>query len=140
MGRAVRVRFLQLHKGREMMKLLSTSCAGLLVAMGMAGAASAATQPGQAVMPPAFDSQAAAERSHVRVADAGDFGAGLAVGIIGSIIAQGAAEAHRDRGYDGYADEDWRWRKCDREFRSFEYDTGMYTTYGGERRLCPYLR
>jgi BA14K-like protein len=29
---------------------------------------------------------------------------------------------------------------CSRYFKSFEWKTGMYTTYGGERRLCPYLR
>ncbi len=29
---------------------------------------------------------------------------------------------------------------CARYFRSFEPRTGYYTTYGGERRLCPYLR
>jgi hypothetical protein len=29
---------------------------------------------------------------------------------------------------------------CSRYFKSFEYRTGMYTTYGGERRLCPYLK
>lgn len=30
--------------------------------------------------------------------------------------------------------------RCARRFRSFEWDTGLYTTYGGNRRLCPYLR
>jgi hypothetical protein len=29
---------------------------------------------------------------------------------------------------------------CAKYFKSFEWRTGMYTTYGGERRLCPYLR
>ncbi len=29
---------------------------------------------------------------------------------------------------------------CARNFKSFEWGTGMYTTYGGERRLCPYLQ
>ena len=29
---------------------------------------------------------------------------------------------------------------CARHFKSFERGTGMYTTYGGERRLCPYLQ
>ncbi len=29
---------------------------------------------------------------------------------------------------------------CIRYFKSFEPRTGMYTTYGGERKLCPYLR
>jgi hypothetical protein len=30
--------------------------------------------------------------------------------------------------------------RCDRRFRSFEWDTGLYTTYGGYKKLCPYLR
>jgi BA14K-like protein len=29
---------------------------------------------------------------------------------------------------------------CARNFKSFEWNTGMYTTYGGDRRLCPYLQ
>ena len=29
---------------------------------------------------------------------------------------------------------------CARNFKSFEWSTGKYTTYGGERRLCPYLQ
>ncbi len=28
---------------------------------------------------------------------------------------------------------------CARYFRSFEWDTGLYTTYRGEKRMCPYL-
>jgi len=125
-----------------MMKSVSLLFAALLLAAGFSGAASAAAEHGTATGLPAISAQApAADEDGIRVADAGDFGAGLAVGIIGSIIAHGAAEAHRDRGYShGYDDEEWRWRKCDREFRSFEWDTGMYTTYGGERRVCPYLR
>jgi hypothetical protein len=30
--------------------------------------------------------------------------------------------------------------RCARRFRSFEWETGLYTTYGGRRKLCPYLR
>ena len=29
---------------------------------------------------------------------------------------------------------------CARYFKSFEWRTGLYTTYQGEKRLCPYLR
>jgi hypothetical protein len=29
--------------------------------------------------------------------------------------------------------------RCAAQFRSFEPDTGYYTTYSGERVLCPYL-
>jgi hypothetical protein len=30
--------------------------------------------------------------------------------------------------------------RCDRRFKSFEWDSGLYTTYGGRKKLCPYLR
>ena len=30
--------------------------------------------------------------------------------------------------------------RCARRFRSFEPDTGLYTTYSGYKKLCPYLR
>lgn len=116
-----------------MMKTVSSVCAALLVAAGFAGVASAAqVEAPVSNLPAAIE----AKTDGVRVADAGDFAAGVAVGVIGSLIAQGVAEEKARR----YRDEEWRWRKCDREFRSFEWDTGMYTTYGGERRVCPYLR
>ncbi|RIA47458.1 BA14K family protein [Dichotomicrobium thermohalophilum] len=116
-----------------MMKSVSSVCAGLMVAAGLAGAASAAqVEAPVSNLPAGITSQA----DGVRVADAGDFGAGVAVGVIGSLIAQGIAEERARE----IRNEEWRWRKCDREFRSFEWDTGMYTTYSGHRRVCPYLR
>lgn len=77
-------------------------------------------------------------------------GIGLGVGILGGII---ASEAYRPRAgyyYDDYAydgpyyypsayDGDPR-VICAQNFRSFEWRTGLYTTYSGEKRLCPYLR
>ncbi len=36
----------------------------------------------------------------------------------------------------GYGDARQR---CAARFKSFEWDTGLYTTYGGVKRLCPYL-
>jgi len=118
-----------------MMKKVSSVCAALLVAAGFAGAASAAqVEAPVSTLPAGIETPAGV--NGIRVADAGDFGAGVAVGVIGSLIAQGVAEERARR----IRDEEWRWRKCDRRFRSFEWDTGMYTTYGGERRVCPYLR
>jgi hypothetical protein len=58
-----------------------------------------------------------------------DLAIGLGLGILG------AATAPRAYGYYG----DARGR-CAARFRSFEWDTGLYTTYGGDKRLCPYLR
>ena len=31
-------------------------------------------------------------------------------------------------------------RRCAAQFRSFEPDTGYYTTFDGDRVLCPYLQ
>jgi hypothetical protein len=76
---------------------------------------------------------------------------GLGAGVVvGSIIANEAYRPRRGYYYDDYAYDgpyyypsnysgDPR-RICAQSFRSFEWDTGLYTTYGGERRLCPYLR
>ncbi len=70
---------------------------------------------------------------------------GLGVGIIGGLI---AADAYRSA--PAYADEEEVYdappssgdprEQCAREFRSFDWDSGSYTTYSGERKLCPYLK
>jgi hypothetical protein len=75
---------------------------------------------------------------------------GIGVGVLGAII---ASEAYRpragyyydDEAYDGpyYAPSGFSGDPrtlCAQNFRSFEWNTGMYTTYGGERKVCPYLR
>ena len=70
---------------------------------------------------------------------------GLGIGIIGGMI---AADAYRSA--PAYADDevydappasagDPR-ELCAQEFQSFEWNTGLYTTYSGEKKLCPYLR
>ena len=74
---------------------------------------------------------------------------GLGV-VAGAIIADEAYRPHPghyyDQGpYDGpyYYPSDYRGDPrsiCAQNFRSFEWRTGYYTTYSGERRLCPYLR
>lgn len=46
-------------------------------------------------------------------------------------------------GYDGAAEETIPHsakQRCAERFLSFEWDTGLYTTYRGHKRLCPYLR
>jgi hypothetical protein len=78
-------------------------------------------------------------------------GVGIGLGIIGGAII--ANELYRPRrgayyddyGYDGpyYAPSAYQGDPrslCAQNFRSFEWNTGLYTTYSGERRLCPYLR
>jgi hypothetical protein len=76
---------------------------------------------------------------------------GLGAGVvIGSII---ASEAYRPRPGYYYDDDDYDGPYyypsgyagdpraiCAQNFRSFEWSTGLYTTYSGEKRLCPYLR
>jgi outer membrane receptor protein involved in Fe transport len=77
-------------------------------------------------------------------------GVGLGIGVLGAIIAN---EAYRPRAgyyYDDYAYDgpyeepadfagDPR-NLCAQRFRSFEWNTGLYTAYSGEKRVCPYLR
>jgi hypothetical protein len=76
---------------------------------------------------------------------------GLGAGVvIGSIIANEAYRPRRGYYYDDYAYSGPYYYPsgysgdpraiCAQNFRSFEWNTGLYTTYGGERRLCPYLR
>jgi len=117
-------------------KILASVCAALMILGGSAGFASAAAHAPQAGLAPSVYEQASGAQDGFQVADAGDFGAGVAVGVIGSLIAQGVAEERARR----YRSEQWRWNRCAREFRSFNPNTGLYTTYGGQKRLCPYLR
>lgn len=75
-------------------------------------------------------------------------GFGAAV-IAGAIIADQAYRPHPghyyDEGpYDGpyYYPADYRGDPreiCLENFRTFEWRTGYYTTYSGQKRLCPYL-
>jgi len=75
------------------------------------------------------------------------FGAAI---IAGAIIADQAYRPHPghyyDEGpYDGpyYYPADFHGDPreiCLQNFRTFEWRTGYYTTYSGQKRLCPYLR
>lgn len=76
---------------------------------------------------------------------------GLGVGVAaGAFIYSQAYLPRRGYYYDTYAydgpyyvPQDFsgdRRELCARYFKSFEWRTGFYTTYGGERRQCPYLR
>jgi BA14K-like protein len=76
---------------------------------------------------------------------------GLGAGVVvGAIIADQAYRPRRGYYYDDYAyDGPYYYPTgyggdprviCAQNFRSFEWRTGLYTTYTGERRLCPYLR
>jgi hypothetical protein len=71
-------------------------------------------------------------RHHRRWRRHNDFNPGVAIGlgILGAIIANGHSESYARSAM----------RRCDDRFRSFEWDTGYYTTYGGDKVLCPYLR
>jgi hypothetical protein len=75
----------------------------------------------------------------------------LGAGVVaGAIIANEAYRPRRgyyydDEAYDGpyYYPSGYRGDPrvvCAENFRSFEWHTGLYTTYSGEKRLCPYLR
>ena len=74
---------------------------------------------------------------------------GLGV-VAGAIIADEAYRPHPGHYYDEgpyngpyYYPSDYRGDPreiCLQNFRTFQWRTGYYTTYSGERRLCPYLR
>lgn len=75
---------------------------------------------------------------------------GLGAGVVAGAIIADRTYAPRpgyyydDYAYDGpyYYPSDYRGDPrviCAREFRSFDWRSGYYTTYSGERRLCPYL-
>lgn len=104
---------------------------------------------------PAAKIEAATDATQVRWRGrGGGFGGGLAFGlgaaIVGGIVAN---EIYRPRAgyyYDDYAyDGPYHYPSrysgdprtvCAENFRSFEWNTGLYTTYSGEKRVCPYLR
>lgn len=121
-------------------KLLSIGV--LALGLGMA--------PAEAGPSAAQTAVAAPESGIVKVYRRGNFGVGLGLGIIGGAII--ANEAYRPRRgyyyddytYDGpyYFPSGYRGDPrvvCAENFRSFEWRTGLYTTYSGEKRLCPYL-
>ena len=57
-------------------------------------------------------------------------GAFIALGVLGALVTGGMSEGNARSAM----------QRCDNRFRSFEWDTGYYTTYGGDKVLCPYLR
>jgi hypothetical protein len=57
-------------------------------------------------------------------------GAFIALGVLGALVTQGMSEGNARSAM----------QRCDNRFRSFEWDTGYYTTYDGDKVLCPYLR
>lgn len=80
------------------MKSITCLCAALLVALSFSSPASAATDTGLNGLLAVPNVEASANQSgHVKVADG--FGAGLATGIIGSVI---VGSIIKDRRYHGY--------------------------------------
>jgi len=80
------------------MKFFTYICAALLLAFTFASSASAATNQGQTGLLPVPNVEAAADQSdHIKVADG--FGAGLATGIIGSVIVGSIIKHKRYHGY-----------------------------------------
>ncbi len=72
-------------------------------------------------------------------------GAYIGLGIAGAILSGALSDGAYADDY-GYADgpgygegSSAAMQRCASQFRSFEWDTGLYTTYEGEKRLCPYL-
>ena len=71
-------------------------------------------------------------------------GVGLGIGILGAIMAREVYGPHPayEEAPSGATAEDGgdprHW--CAQHFRSFEWNSGLYTTPSGEKRVCPYLR
>ena len=69
-------------------------------------------------------------------------GAAVVAGIIGLGMALAIANNNRryvyyDDRYYGHQSGSEGWKvACDRKYRSFEWNTGLYTTYSGYKRRC----
>lgn len=51
------------------------------------------------------------------------------------------SEYNEGEGDDEYGNAPYSAKeRCARRFKSFEWDTGLYTTYRGPKKVCPYLR
>lgn len=102
-----------------------------------------------------FASRGFASRGYARPRYGRGWGVGPWIGLgaavaAGAIIYNSAYLPRRGYYYDTYAydgpyyyPEGYsgdRRELCARYFKSFEWESGMYTTYSGVRRLCPYLR
>ena len=133
---------------------------GAALAMGIAVASATAQATPIVKSAPEVASTAAAggtvgEIEQVQYRRRGYYGRGYGLPLLGAGIIAGAIIADRAyrpryRYYDA-ADYDGPYYRpanyqgsnrqlCAENFRSFEWRTGLYTTYGGEKRLCPYLR
>ena len=78
-------------------------------------------------------------------------GLGVGAGIVaGAIIANSYYRPRPGYYYDDYAYDGPYYRPagyagdprvlCAENFRSYEWRTGLYTTFNGEKKLCPYLK
>jgi hypothetical protein len=67
-------------------------------------------------------------------------GLGIAAAIVGGVVLSQAARSN------GYYDRRYRTsgssaaQRCADTYRSFDWDSGTYMGYDGERHVCPYLR
>jgi uncharacterized protein YcfJ len=63
----------------------------------------------------------------------------VAGALIGAIIANqnSTVSRHRQHGGDSYRDAK---RRCASDYRSYDWESDTYVTYGGTVKLCPYVR
>lgn len=76
-------------------------------------------------------------------------GAYIGLGIAGAVLEGALSDSYgySDGPVYGYSDgpayggggSNAAMERCAAQFRSFEWDSGLYTTYEGDKRLCPYL-
>lgn len=60
--------------------------------------------------------------------------------ILGAIIANETSKPRRH--YRNYDRRDYRAakRRCDDKYRSYDWDSDTFVTYGGKVKLCPYVK
>ena len=134
-------------QGKTMLKSTRWPLALALALTPFAATAAPATSSTAVALPPAAVVTPVQFR---RGGFGGGLGIGLGIGVLGAVIAN---EAYRPRpgvyydddAYEGpyYAPAGYAGDPrglCAEHFRSFEWNTGLYTAYSGEKRLCPYLR
>lgn len=138
----------------SLVKLMPVAAAALFLGMAPAQAAGPAAGAAQAAAAAKAEAGSAVTEVGRRWRRGGwrkGVGIGLGAAIVGGIIAH---EIYRPRhGYRYYDDYEYDGPYyapsgysgdprvlCAENFRSFEWHTGLYTTYGGDKRLCPYLR
>jgi len=113
------------------MRILSAAILGL----GLFAASSAGAQPVSPASGPSIGSGIA----QVDYRDRHDRDGGSVLDIPGDVV-EGTTDTAGAVVDDALGEGDSGEAACSRRFRSFDPETGTYTTYSGQQVMCPYLR